>query len=385
MAADILSPFCSVEIFEKGKTVGRKFLVAGNGGFNITNSATGNALINKFSPAGFFSNAISAFDSDATRSWLLQMGIPTYIGSSGRVFPETGIKPIEVLQKIKEKLIMQNVQFHFDHEFISFNSENRPVFKYQENEIVPIADYYIFALGGASWSITGSNEVWRAEFEKIGIKTIPFQSSNCGVNIEWTENFKSKYAGAPLKNISISINDFTIKGEALITHYGLEGNAVYPIIAEVRKMISKNVASFIHIDFKPTNSNVQLKNKISGLTVPTKNYKTVFNLNEVQLALIKQFTSKEFFIQPESFISSIKNLSIPISSLRPIEESISTVGGIALDEMNDNFSLKKFPSIYIVGEMLDWDAPTGGYLLQGCFSTAYYAATNILNSLSIKN
>ena len=150
-------------------------------------------------------------------------------------------------------------------------------------------------------------------------------------------------------------------------------------------MISKNVAPIIHIDFKPTNSNVQLKNKISGLTVPTKNYKTVFNLNEVQLALIKQFTSKGLFIQPESFISSIKNLSIPISSLRPIEESISTVGGIALDEMNDNFSLKKFPSIYIVGEMLDWDAPTGGYLLQGCFSTAYYAATNILNSLSVKN
>lgn len=379
----MLSPFCEVHIYEKGKTAGRKFLVAGNGGFNITNSAIGKELINKFSPNSFLRNAISSFDSGATRNWLLQMGIPTYIGSSGRVFPEIGIKPIEVLQKIKEKLIKQNVQFHFEHEFVSFNSENSPVFKNNEIEIVPKSDYYIFALGGASWSVTGSNETWRTEFDKIGIKTIPFESSNCGVNVDWTEDFKSKYAGTPLKNISISINDSTIKGEALITHYGLEGNAVYPIIAEVRKMISKNVAPIIHIDFKPLNSIVQLKNKLAGETIPTKNYKTVFNLNEVQLALIKQFTSKEIFIHPESFISSIKNLSIPVSSLRPIEESISTVGGIALEELNENFSLKKFPNIIVIGEMLDWDAPTGGYLLQGCFSTAHYAATSILNSLKI--
>ncbi len=377
----MLSPFCEVHIYEKGKTAGRKFLVAGNGGFNITNSATGNDLLNKFSPNGFLRYAISSFDSDATRNWLLQMGIPTYVGSSGRVFPEIGIKPIEVLQKIKEKLIQQNVRFHYEQEFVSFNSENNPVFKNNEIEIAMKADFYIFVLGGASWSVTGSNDLWRNEFDKIGVKTIPFQSSNCGINVEWTEDFKSKYAGTPLKNISISINDFTIKGEALITHYGLEGNAVYPIIAEVRKMISKNVEPIIHIDFKPTNSIVQLKNKIAGETIPTKNYKTVFNLNEVQLALIKQFTSKEIFIQPESFISSIKNLSIPVSSLRPIEESISTVGGIALEELNENFSLKKFPNIIVIGEMLDWDAPTGGYLLQGCFSTAYYAATSILNSL----
>lgn len=282
MAADELSLFCEVHIYEKGKTAGRKFLVAGNGGFNITNNATGEELINKFSPNGFLRKAISSFDSDATRNWLLQMGIPTYVGSSGRVFPEIGIKPIEVLQKIKEKLIKQKVQFHFEHEFISFNSENSPVFKCGEIEIVPQADYYIFSLGGASWSVTGSNDLWRNEFDKIGVKTIPFQSSNCGVNVEWTEDFNSKYAGTPLKNISISINDFTIKGEALITHYGLEGNAVYPIIAEVRKMISKNVEPIIHIDFKPTNSIVQLKNKITGETIPIKNYKAVFNLNEVQ-------------------------------------------------------------------------------------------------------
>ena len=381
MAADALSLFCEVHIYEKGKTAGRKFLVAGNGGFNITNSATGDELINKFSPNNYLRNAISSFDSDATRNWLLQMGIPTYVGSSGRVFPEIGIKPIEVLQKIKEKLIQQNVQFHFEHEFISFNSENNSVFKNNEIETSAKADYYIFALGGASWSVTGSNDLWRKEFDKIGIKTIPFESSNCGVNVDWTEDFKSKYAGTPLKNISISINDSTIKGEALITHYGLEGNAVYPIIAEVRKMISKNVAPIIHIDFKPLNSIVQLKNKLAGETIQTKNYKTVFNLNEVQLALIKQFTSKEIFIHPESFISSIKNLSIPVSSLRPIEESISTVGGIALEELNENFSLKKFPNIIVIGEMLDWDAPTGGYLLQGCFSSAHYAAMCLLKSL----
>ncbi len=380
MAADVLSSFCEVHIYEKGKTAGRKFLVAGNGGFNITNSATGDELLNKFLPNGFLRKAISSFDSDATRNWLLEMGIPTYVGSSGRVFPAVGIKPIEVLQKIKEKLAQQKVLFHFEQEFISFNSENSPVFKNNENETAPKADYYIFSLGGASWSVTGSNETWRNEFDKIGIKTIPFQSSNCGVNVEWTEEFKSKYAGTPLKNISISINDFTIKGEALITHYGLEGNAVYPIIAEVRKMISKNLTPIIQIDFKPANSIIQLKNKLSGENIPTKNYKTVFNLNEVQLALVKQFTSKEIFIQPESFISSIKNLPVPITSLRPIEESISTVGGIALDELNEDFSLKKFPNIIFIGEMLDWDAPTGGYLLQGCFSTAHYAATSILNS-----
>ena len=376
--AEMLCSQHEIHIYEKGKTLGRKFLVAGNGGFNLTNHVEGKELLQQYSPPHKMRECLEDFDVNATRKWLENLGIPTYVGSSGRVFPEEGIKPIHVLQKIKNKLLENNVQFYFHHEFVAFSEEGIPIIKNTEKEFKAEGDYYIFALGGASWSVTGSDGKWLDIFNKKEIETIDFQSSNCGINIDWNNDFKNKYEGTPLKNIEIKINDFNIKGEALITKYGLEGNAIYPIVPTVRHELNINKKDFINIDLKPNNSIAQLQEKIKGKNIKTKNYAYIFNLNKSQLALIKQFSKKEEYINPLLFIELLKNVKIPVHSLRPLEESISTVGGISWKEMNDDFSLKNNSSIFIIGEMLDWDAPTGGFLLQGCFSMAHAVSKTIL-------
>ena len=384
MAAEVLSPFHEVHIYEKEKGLGQKFLVAGKGGFNLTNSLKGNDLAAKYTPEVFLKDPILDFDSDAVREWLLQMGIPTFEGSSGRVFPEKGLTPADILDKIKKKLTSQGVEFHLKHSFIGFGTENNLILKSGRNKIVVQADYFIFALGGASWPVTGSTGEWSKIFDKNDIHTLPFQASNCGVHIEWPESIKASHTGKPLKNIAVSVNDAHEKGEAVITDYGLEGNVIYPLVPEIRKALSANEQARIILDLKPFNSEAQLLQKVAGKTsTKTKNYAENFNLNNTQLSIIKAFTSKETFLSPELLAKSLKQIILPVKSLRPVEEAISTVGGIDLNEMNPDFSFKKLPTCFAIGEMLDWDAPTGGFLLQGSFSMGHWAGKKILERAEI--
>jgi hypothetical protein len=306
------------------------------------------------------------------------MGIPTFAGSGSRVFPEKGIRPSDVLDKIKTKLLNQGVQFHMQHELAGFDNTRHVTFKNQEQEITLEADYIVFALGGASWPKTGSNGSWRSVFEAMDIATNPFQSSNCGIDINWPEAVSLFHSGKPLKNIQLSVNDFKVPGEAVITDYGMEGSAVYQLVPVIRNMLNKKIPLHICIDFKPLNTLEHLLQKTAGKNVRTNEYGQLFNLSPAQMAIIKSYTTKDTFMSLPEFISSIKNLAIPVDSLRPVEEAISTVGGIDPGEVNDDFSLKKYPWIYVAGEMLDWDAPTGGFLIQGCFSMAYHAAKSIM-------
>jgi len=378
MAADLLSAAHSVRLFDKEKNVGQKFLLAGKGGFNLTNNLQGEELAGKYSPAGFMNKALSGFDSSALRQWLSSMGIPTFVGSSGRVFPEKGFRPIDVLNKIRARLMAQGVQIHPEHELAGFDNNRHVTLENHDKEIVLEADYILFALGGASWPGTGSDGSWRSIFESMGIGTNPFQSSNCGININWPEAVRQYHAGKPVKNIRLSAEDAEVLGEVVITDYGMEGNGIYQLVPAMRNILNKNIPVQIYVDFKPSNTEEQLLQKTTGKNVSTKEYGQLFNLSSAEMAIIKSCTSKENFLSPSGFISSIKKLAIPVDSLRPVEEAISTIGGIDLNEVNDDFSLKKYPWIYTIGEMLDWDAPTGGFLIQGCFSMGHYAAKSIL-------
>ena len=306
------------------------------------------------------------------------MGISTFVGSSGRVFPEKGIRPIDVLNKIRAKLLNQGVQFHPEHELVGFDNNRHVTFKNQIQEITLEADYILFALGGASWPKTGSNGSWRTIFESMGIETNPFQPSNCGININWPDAVRQYHSGKPVKNIQLSVNDIEVNGEVVITDYGMEGNGVYQLVPAIRNLLNKNIPVHIYVDFKPLNTEDNFYRKLKGKMSGQMNMVKLFNLNAVQMAIIKAFTSRDSFLSLPGFISSIKQLAIPVDSLRPVEEAISTIGGIDLKEVNDDFSLKKYPWIYAIGEMLDWDAPTGGFLLQGCFSMGHYAARSIL-------
>lgn len=377
MLAGVVANTHEVVIYEQQKTVGRKFLVAGKGGFNLTHDLSTEALVEHYTPIAYFKTIFQHFDVSATKQWFADLNIPTFVGTSGRVFPEKGIKPIEVLKNWTKALTDQQVELQTEHAFIGFNKEAQPIVKHQEKEKVVEADAYVFALGGASWSVTGSDGHWVNAFHLLGLKINDFQASNCGLNCPWPKQIVDYHSGKPLKNIAIHCNGQTVKGEALITDYGLEGNAIYPIVPEVRQQLAASSTAEITIDFKPKNTLPQLLAKQSAKNMKSKDYAEVFNLNKAELAILKAFSSKASFQDPSLFIQKIKRLPIPVESLRPIEEAISTIGGIDLTELNEDFSLKKYPKIYAIGEMLDWDAPTGGFLLQACFSMGHFVGRKI--------
>ena len=366
-------------IYEKGTTIGRKFLVAGKGGFNLSHNMTLPELSKQYTPSDFMSQALEAFDVSKLRDWYQELGISTYVGTSNRIFPEKGISPGDVLRKISSKLKSQGVEIKYKHEFIGFSQQGIPLLKNGDHKMELNADMYIFALGGASWKVTGSDGGWLDSFTSLGIKTAPFEASNSGVEIKWPSTISGYHIGKPLKNIRISHNSYSVKGEAVISSYGLEGNAIYPISAKIREALNEKNEATIFIDFKPQQTHEQLVEKIKN-TAPN-NFSTVLKLDSAQIALIKSVTTKEQFLNANKFIQSVKALPIKVTSLRPIEESISTVGGIETSELNADFSLKKRPRIYCVGEMVNWDAPTGGFLLQGCFSMSCLAGTHIKEAL----
>ncbi len=362
-------------ILEKEKSVGRKLLVAGKGGFNLTNQKDKNELYSEYYPKEVLKQSLSFFGSNQLRNFLKQIGIPTFIGSSGRVFPTKGIKPIQVLDAFVKQIKEKGFEIKTLSKLVELNNN---YLYYTDKKGVRIKeefDYCVLALGGASWSKTGSDGKWTETLNTIGVKTNPFEPSNCGLEIKWEAPILENHIGKPLKNIQVCIGDKTQKGEAIITGYGLEGNAIYPISSFVREKLKKNKKVQVFIDFKPFNSLEEIKQKLTN-TAP-KNYSKKIKLPPQAWALIKSYTTKEEYLNAEKISQKIKELPVLIECLRPIEEAISTVGGIDTDNLNENYSLKKHPNIYTIGEMVDWDAPTGGFLLQGCFSMATYVAHDI--------
>ncbi|MEO8068378.1 MAG: TIGR03862 family flavoprotein [Flavobacteriales bacterium] len=376
MAADVLAPFHDVHVYEHGKAIGRKFLVAGQGGFNLTNSAEGQRLLAAYSPPGFLDEALAAFGPNELIAWLQEMGIGTYVGTSGRVFPTKGIKPIEVLEPLRERLLARGVRFHTEHVFDGFDEQHRPVIENRDGRSSLAAHFVLFALGGASWPVTGSTGIWPALFGSIGIRTAPFLPSNCGVSVPWPANVLRDHVGKPLKNLRLTAGDRSVLGEATITQHGLEGNAVYPIVPALREALQKGSAAFVQLDYKPNNTEEQLLQKLNGKT--TKDFAPALHLDRAQMALLKSFTPKERFLSPVDLVHDIKHLRIPVIGLRPIGEAISTTGGIPVDELTPTFAFKRFEHLFAIGEMVNWDAPTGGFLLQGCFAMGHYAAQSIL-------
>lgn len=371
----------NVTIYEKNYAPGRKFLVAGDGGFNLTHSEAPSALVNRYTPSSFFLPLIQKFSNIDFQNWLKHIGIPTYIGTSKRVFPEKGIKPITVLNAILDVLKQRNVVIKTQHTWKGWSSNGELIFNNTREDIIVNPDIVIFAMGGASWKITGSDGNWLSYFTEKGIATIPFQASNCVYKINWPKTFLDTAEGKSLKNVSLTCNSLTKKGEVVITKFGLEGNAIYSLSPEIRKEIALQGYATIFIDLKPSmlTENMLKKIKQKGNKSLSKQLENEININKLQLSLLKHTLCKEEYTEPTILVQKIKQLPLKITNLAPIDEAISTVGGIDLNEINENFELKKLPNHFAIGEMLDWDAPTGGYLLQGCFAFGY-ALASYLNS-----
>jgi uncharacterized flavoprotein (TIGR03862 family) len=367
-----------VTIYEKNKALGRKFMVAGKGGFNLTHSEPIDELIARYTPSNFLKEALLSFDNLDFRKWIDTIGIPTYIGSSKRVYPKSGIKPITVLNAILDILEKNHVAVQYQHIWTGWNSNQDLVFN---TDTAIKSDYTVFALGGGSWKVTGSDGSWLDLFKAQGIDTFPFQASNCGYRVHWPEDFILEYEGSPLKNIAISCLDKCQKGEAVITRFGLEGNAIYALSPQIREELKNHNKAAIFLDLKPTLSCDDLVRKIKKSTVKKTSDKLrkELKLNEVQIGLLKKYLSKETYLNPELLAQNIKKLRIEITDSAPLNDAISTVGGISLNAVDQNFELKKLKNQYCIGEMLDWDAPTGGYLLQSCFSMGVHLARHLNN------
>ena len=367
-----------ITIYEKNKTVGRKFLVAGKGGFNLTHSEPTEQFINRYTPNDFLKDSLLNFTNNDFRNWLAEIGILTFIGSSKRVYPKEGIKPIEVLNTILNFLTKRGVIIKYEHLFSNWTNNNHPII----NNKAMVTDYIVFSLGGGSWKVTGSDGSWLETFKNKGVKTIPFQASNCGYKIDWKQEFLQKNEGKWLKNIAISCLEKTQKGEAVITAFGLEGNAIYGLSPQIRNQLKKHKKAIIYIDLKPslTFENVLSKIVSSNQKNTFQILKKELKLSTVQIDLLKNYLSKEFYLNSNLLAKKIKEFPIEVIDFAPIDEAISTVGGIDINAIGKNFNLKNLPNQFCIGEMLNWDAPTGGYLLQACVSSGVFLAKH-LNSI----
>lgn len=381
LAAHLDENLYEVDVYERNQAPGRKFLVAGDGGFNLTHAEAPEDFVKRYIPASFVRQAFIDHDNAAFREWLAQIGIPTFVGTSHRVFPESQFKPIDVLNAVLKVLTQKNVRLHKQHVWSGWEGEAL-VFFHHEKQLLLHADIVVFALGGGSWKVTGSWGDWLPYFEAKGVKTLPFEGSNCAFGITWPKAVRQELAGQFLKNIAVYCGDSSKMGELVITDYGLEGGAIYALSGLIRTQIHQFGSASITLNLKPMLTETAVLQKLQQARRGswTQHIEKQLNLPKVAMALLKACLDKDTFVDPRLLASKIKGLPLRIDKLGIVDEAISTVGGIDLEEVDSAFQLKKIPNHYCIGEMLDWDAPTGGYLLQACFSMGRALASH-LNSL----
>ena len=377
-AAEVaISAGAQVSVFDSKPSAGRKFLIAGKSGLNLTHDEPWERFLEKYNghelPTSLWNNILTNFDNQSLRQWASNLGIKTFVASSGKVFPEK-MKAAPLLKRWIDQLRSSGVNFNFRNHFIDFQHTDRNIkinFSTPDGPSEQSFDKLIFALGGGSWKETGSTGDWVKIFQAHHIKTSPLTSSNCGWEVDWHTDFIQENEGLPLKNINVKASSESRHGELVITRYGLEGGPIYRLGPAIRKLSKPEIT----IDFKPSHSEEQLIAKMeSAKRNLIHEAKLRWKLNPATHSLLQnQFRNSESF-QTEDLAKSIKNFPITLTKPRPIDEVISSAGGIQWSELDDNLMLKKFPGIYCAGEMLDWDAPTGGYLLQACFATGTWAS-----------
>lgn len=387
MAATVLSDAgLPVDVYDTKGSAGRKFLVAGRGGLNLTHSEDKDIFAARYgNHAQFFKKLLDVFSPDDLRSWLSDLGVETFVGTSGRVFPKDATAS-DILKIWLETLSRRGVAFHFRYRWQGFTQTGNPLFLAEggERSEVP-ADSVLLALGGASWPQTGSDGSWTEFLAAKDIRITPFRPANCGVEVAWSEHFKSRFSGKPLKNLLLRCGDHQTTGDVTVTDHGLEGGPVYTLSAIIRDRLEKNKPVLLILDLKRDLSLKRIQEKLQQRRTKESlaNFlRKALRLGGTAYSLLREFCPPEDLTNPSILASRIKSLSIPINSTRPLAEAISSAGGIAFQEVDEDLMLHKLPGVFVAGEMLDWEAPTGGYLLQGAFSTGYHAAQGILNRLN---
>ncbi len=395
MAAEVLgAQGVEVHLHDAMPSVGRKFLLAGRGGLNLTHSEPFDRFLGRFGDReDALTPMLREFGPDALRAWAHGLGIETFVGSSGRVFPKD-MKAAPLLRAWLHRLRQAGVQFHMRHRWLGWADASASAtqlrFATSEGEVANDFDAVLLALGGASWPRLGSDGVWAPWLAARGVPIAPLQPANCGFDLGWTPYFAERFAGQPFKSIALSFTDdrgrhFARKGEFVATATGIEGSLVYAASALLRDQIAATGSATLQLDLLPDRSAEQVRAAVlhpRGARSLASHLKSRLGLEGIKSALLHEVLSREAMHEPEKLIATIKALPLTLRGARPIEEAISSAGGVRFDALDAQGMCLALPGVFVAGEMLDWEAPTGGYLLTASMASGVAAAKGVMSRLA---
>lgn len=390
MAAEVLAEHSvRVTVYDRMASAGRKFLMAGRGGLNLTHSEDLPDFLQRYGTAApRLRAAIEAFPPEAVRAWCEGLGQETFVGTSGRVFPKV-LKASPLLRAWLRRLANAGVEFKFRHRFIGWGEGDALRFETPDSRVSVAADATILALGGASWPRLGSDGGWVEALAASGIDVTPLQPANSGFSVDWSGVFRDRFEGQPLKRIALTFGDRTVRGEAMITRNGIEGGAIYALSQALREAIAATGEAVLHIALRPDLAVAELTTRLAaprGKQSLSTVLRKAAGLSPPAIGLLQEAAAsaslKLATLDAAALTALIDAVPVRLTGTASIERAISTAGGVALAAVDDNFMLRRKPGTFVSGEMLDWEAPTGGYLLQASFATGAAAARGALASLA---
>jgi uncharacterized flavoprotein (TIGR03862 family) len=394
MAAEVLlAGGVAVDVYEAMPSAGRKFLMAGKGGLNLTHSEAAPQFVSRYgSRQNEIAKLLGAFDADDLREWAHALGIETFVGTSGRVFPKE-MKAAPLLRRWLHHLRAAGMKLHVRHRWQGWNDEGALVFSTPQGERTVRADALILALGGGSWGKLGSDGAWVPMLGQRGVPVARLRSANCGFDIGWSEYFRTRFAGEPVKTVLASFTDAAgrthrQKGELVVTESGIEGGVVYALSAPLRDAIESRGEAVLHLDLLPGHPLERVTAEVShprGKRSLSTHLQGRLGLKGVKAGLLREALTKEEMANPALLAATIKSLPLRLIATRPLDEAISTAGGVAFEALDERLMIRSLPGVFCSGEMLDWEAPTGGYLLTACFASGRAAGAGALEWLATES
>jgi uncharacterized flavoprotein (TIGR03862 family) len=379
MAAQALAESgIGVDLFDAMPSVGRKFLLAGKGGLNLTHSEALPAFLSRYgSRAGAVGHWLDLLPPLALRAWAAGLGVQTFVGSSGRVFPRD-LKAAPLLRAWLHHLRECGVIFHMRHRWLGWGSSGELRFAAPGGEVRHSAWATVLALGGASWARLGSDGAWVPWLQAIGVEVAPLRPANCGFDVAWSEHLRLRFAGAPIKPVAMHFEAFARQGEFVLTDYGIEGSLVYAASAALRDAIERDGQATLMLDLLPAFDPARVAREVAhprGSRSLASHLKSRLGLAGAKMALLRERLPPDSLADAERLAAAIKALPITVTAARPIDEAISSAGGVRLEALDEHLMLRARPGVFCAGEMLDWEAPTGGYLLQASMASGRVAGS----------
>ena len=370
-----------VEVYDSMPSVGRKFLLAGKGGLNLTHSEPMDSFLSRYGTRrAFIEPAITSFPPTALRAWAHELGVETFVGTSGRIFP-LDMKAAPLLRAWLRRLRLNGVRFHVRHRWCGWDEQGRLRFLTADGISLVQADAVVLALGGGSWPQLGSDAGWVKILSERHVPIAPLQPANCGFDVRWSQHFRARFAGYPVKTVALvsnALDGSTIRhmGEFVVTANGVEGGIIYIVSATVRDVITAEGLATLRLDLAPDRTLKQLVSDLSrprGKRTVATHLKRCAGMTGVKAGLLREAVPREVLGDPVRLAAAIKALPLMLTAPRPIEEAISTAGGLSFTALDDSLMVRSLPGVFCAGEMLDWEAPTGGYLLTACLATGRLA------------